>query len=142
MKVARAAAVMVLAVFVSGCENAAAPFIVDDQDHAISLIREQRYFWDDEVEQALVVSRLPRCQRRFPILPGRADSVVIEVFEAGDRLWALRQGRSWYLVSTEKCLVQPWAEPTDTPPGREVGSFTRKDGELAFVPAAGSPAAR
>lgn len=122
-------------VVLAGCENAAAPFMIDGQEHAISLIREQRYFWSDEVEQALVVARLPRCQRRYAIAPGRADKVDIAVYEAGNLLWAFRQDAHWYLVSTEKCLLQDWTDPPAQPPGREVGRFTRKEGELAFVTA-------
>lgn len=121
-----------------GCENSAAPFMIDGSQHAISLIREQRYFWSSEVEQAMVVSRLPKCQRRYPIEPGTKDSVRIDVFEAGSLLWAFRQGSKWYLAGTEKCLLQEWADAPSEPPGREVGSFTRVDGELAFVPAGGA----
>ena len=116
----------------TGCENAAAPFMIDGQEHAISLIREQRYFWSDEVEQSLVVSRLPRCQRRYPIIPGNPDSVSIEVFEAGTLLWAFRLGELWYLVSTEQCLIQEWEDAPAEPPGRRVGEFTRSDGQLVF----------
>jgi hypothetical protein len=115
--------------------------MIDGQDHAISLIREQRYFWSGEVEQSLVVSRLPKCQRRYPIEAGTTGDVRIEVFEAGTLLWAFRQGSTWYLAGTEKCLLQPWPDAPPTPPGREVGSFVRVEGELAFVPAGEAGAA-
>jgi len=125
------------ATLLAGCENSAAPFMVDGSQHAISLIREQRYFWNSEVEQSLVVSRLPKCQRRYPIGPGTTESVRIDVFEAGNLLWAFRDGERWYLASTEKCLVQEWTDHPAQPPGREIGSFLRRDGELVFVPAEG-----
>ena len=135
MKPWRSHALLLLAcaAVLMGCENAAAPFMIDGQDHAVSLIREQRYFWNDEVEQALVVARLPRCQRRFAIAPGNADAVNLEVFEARSLLWAFRQGRQWYLVSTEKCLVQEWKDAPSEPPGRAIGAFRRRDGQLVFV---------
>lgn len=126
-----------LTVFLAGCENAAAPFMIDGSQHAISLIREQRYFWSSEVEQSLVVSRLPACQRRYPIAPGKTDSVDIEVFEAGYMLWAFRLKQRWYLAGTEKCLLQAWQDPPAEPPGREVGRFVRRDGALVFAPTGG-----
>lgn len=129
---------LLLAALLAGCENAAAPFMVDGSQHAISLIREQRYFWRSEVEQSVVVSRLPACQRRYPIAAGSTDSVNIEVYEAGHLLWALRQQQHWYLAGTEKCLLQEWQDPPAEPPGREVGRFLRRDGELVFAPAGGA----
>ncbi len=126
---------VVAALVLTGCENSAAPFMIDGSQHAISLIREQRYFWNSEVEQSLVVSRLPKCQRRYPIVPGSTESVKIDVFEAGSLLWAFRQGATWYLAGTEKCLLQEWTDAPAQPPGRAVGSFARVDGALAFVPA-------
>ena len=126
-----------LLMLLAGCENSAAPFMVDGSQHAISLIREQRYFWSSEVEQSLVVSRLPACQRRYPIVAGTTDGANIEVFEAGHLLWALRQQRRWYLSSTEKCLLQEWQDPPAEPPGREIGRFLRRDGALVFAPTDG-----
>lgn len=134
--------VALAALLLAGCENSAAPFMIDGAQHAISLIREQRYFWSGEVEQSLVVSRLPKCQRRYPIAPGTTDAIQIDVFEAGSLLWAFRQGGTWYLAGTEKCLLQEWTDAPATPPGREVGSFTRVDGVLAFVPAGEAGAAK
>ncbi len=119
----------------SACEYEGAAFLIDGKDQSISLVREQRWFWDSEVEQAIVVSRMPTCLRRYGIKPGVAGSVKMEVFEAGDYLWALRQGKNWYLAGTEKCEFQPWQEPPAEPPGKLVGTFTRKGERLQFVPA-------
>lgn len=120
-----------------GCENSATAFIVDgNKDHAIILVREQRWFWSDEIDQAVVASRLPDCQRRVAIGPGTSSGPTMDVYEAGYQLWALKQGQRWYLASIEKCLVQDWDEAPESPPGALVGSFVMRDGAPVFEAAA------
>jgi hypothetical protein len=119
----------------AACENSATAYMVDGKDHALVLVREQKFFWDDELRQAVIASRLPRCQKRVTIHPGSTTLVEMRVYEAGDRLWALQQGRYWYLASTEVCRVQDWDNPSGEPPGPWVGSFVLRDGAPAFVAA-------
>ena len=121
-----------LALLLAGCENSATAYIIEGKDHALMLVREQRWFWSDEINQAVVVSRLPDCQRRVAIWPGTPSGPSMEVFEAGYRLWALEQGRRWYLASTDKCLVQDWDDAPETPPGPLVGTFVMRDGSPVF----------
>ena len=127
--------ILALLPLLTACEYEGAAFLIDGRDQSISLVREQQFFWNDEVSQAIVVSRMPTCLRRYSIKSGVAGSVKMEVFEAGDMLWALKQGKNWYLASTEKCEFQRWTEPPDEPPGRLVGTFSRKNDKLEFVPA-------
>lgn len=115
------------------CENSATAYSMETSQHALVLVREQSYFWDSEVEQFVVASRLPHCQRKVKIHPGGTELTEMEVYEAGDRLWALHQGSRWYLASTEKCLVQDWSNTDGKPPGAKVGSFRLKDGVPAFI---------
>jgi hypothetical protein len=131
------AALALLAVLplLSGCENNAASMLIDDRNHSIVLIREQPYFWSDEVRQFIIVTRLPKCQRRVSIHPGTTAMTPVEVYEAGDLLWALRQGTRWYLASSEECRVQDWIDPPAAPPGRAVGRFELKDEKVVFTPA-------
>ncbi len=119
----------------AACENSATAYMVDGKEHALILVREQKLFWSDEVKQALIASRLPKCQKRVTIHPGERTLVAMQVYEAGDQLWALHQGSRWYLASTEVCRVQDWDNAAGKPPGRLVGSFTLKDGAPAFVSA-------
>jgi len=128
------AAVGLLAVL-AGCENSATAYMIEGNQHALILVREQKFFWDDELRQAMVVSRLPACQKRIRIHPGSATLVEMKIYAAGDGLWALHQGARWYLAGTEECRVQDWDNPGDRPPGALVGSFVLKDGAPAFVPA-------
>lgn len=119
----------------AACENSATSFKVDSREHSVSLVREQPYFWNDSVDQYLVVSRLPHCQRKIAIHPDVATLTPLQVFVAGDRLWALHQGARWYLVSTERCAVQDWSNAAGQPPGASVGVFQLRDGMPVFVPA-------
>ena len=48
----------------AGCENSATSYMIDGSQHALILVREQKFVWDDELRQAVVVSRLPACQKR------------------------------------------------------------------------------
>jgi len=132
----RRARLLVLALLplLAACENEGIAYLINGKEESITLLREQPWLFSDQVNQAIVVSRMPTCLRRHDIRPGVAGSVKIEVYEAGDYLWALKQGRFWYLVGTERCELQRWKDAPETPPGRLVGTFTRKGGSLAFVP--------
>ena len=120
----------------TACENSATSMIIENKDHALVLIREQPYFWSDEVGQYIVVSRLPVCQRRVEIHPDKTAMNPMDVYEAGQLLWALHQGGRWYLASTEGCQVQDWDNPGGRPPGSAVGRFGQSDGNPVFTPAA------
>jgi hypothetical protein len=128
-----ALALVALAPLVTGCENSATAYTIDTAQHAVVLVREQPFFWTRTVNQAVVVSRLPYCQRKVTIHPGPTTLVEMQVFEAGHQLWALRQGDRWYLASTESCRVQDWDNPDGQPPGALVGSFRLADGKPVFV---------
>ncbi len=132
---ARRAAVLALVPLLAACENSATAYVVDTSQHALILVRERPYFWSSTIDQAVVVSRLPHCQRRVAIHPGTIALTEMDVYEAGALLWALRQGERWYLASTETCQVQDWNNPGGAPPGTYVGSFRLKDGNPVFVAA-------
>lgn len=131
----RMLAALGLLTVLAGCENSATSYMIDGSQHALILVREQKFFWDDELRQAVVVSRLPACQKRIRIHPSSTELVEMKVYAAGDALWALNQGSRWYLAGTEECRLQDWDNPGNQPPGRLIGSFVLKDGAPAFVPA-------
>ena len=134
-RVAKAALLAGCLPLLAGCENSATAFPIEGKDHALILVREQAWVWDGELAQYIVVARLPQCQRRVAIHRGSTRLVEMEVYEAGDRLWALHQGDRWYLAGTERCLVQDWNPPGGRAPGPLVGSFRIKDGVTSFVKA-------
>jgi hypothetical protein len=122
----------------SACENSAASFLVDnDKNHSISLLREQRWFWSGEVEQKVVASRFPSCQRRVAVNPDTTAFTEMKVYQHDERVFTIQQGNQWWVVGTESCVVQKFATPPKDP-GELMGSFQRKNGDLVFVPVAGS----
>jgi hypothetical protein len=132
----RALAAVAVLPLLAACENSATAYMIEGSQHALILVREQPYFWTGTVNQAVIASRLPQCQRRVAIHPDRTELTDIEVYEAGERLWALHQGERWYLVGTSQCQVQDWDNPAGSAPGPLAGTFRLKDGSAAFVPAA------
>lgn len=136
--------VLAASLVLTGCENNAASYEIDnDKNHAISLLREQNIAWFGDVQQRFVVSRFPVCQRRFTVDPSGPKMKRIELYEVQPRLYAAQQGNTWYALTTEDCRVQKFDQPPPViPPGRLVGTFLRKDGQLMFKPATESaPAA-
>jgi len=136
--------VLAASLVLTGCENNAASYEIDnDKNHAISLLREQNIAWFGDVQQRFVVSRFPVCQRRFTVDSSGPKMKRIELYEVQPRLYAAQQGDTWYVLTTEDCRVQKFDQPPPViPPGRLVGTFLRKDGQLMFKPAADSaPAA-
>lgn len=118
-----------------GCENNAASLMIDgDKDHSISLLREQRWFWSDEVVQRIVVARYPECQRRFEIVPGKTQEARLEIYGIKPMIYAARQDKDWYVIGTEQCQVRKVAEAPASPPGPLIGTFLLSDKRLRFVP--------
>ncbi|MDR0564551.1 MAG: hypothetical protein LBG78_06410 [Azoarcus sp.] len=137
----RAIAPLAALALLAGCENSATSIMIEGKEHALVLVREQSYFWKDDVEQYLVVSRLPECQRRVKIFPNKSQMTPVDVYVAGDRLWALHQGNQWYLASTDKCQSQVWKTPDVQQLGPMVGRFGQRDGKVVFVPTPSPPPA-
>lgn len=127
-------ALAVAAAFLSGCENSATAYPIDGREHALILVREQRLPFA-AIEQFVVTSRLPVCQRRWQIQNDASPMTPMRLYAAGELLWALEQKGRWYLASTEDCKVQRWERPNPEGLGPLVGTFQEKDGQVAFVPA-------
>lgn len=134
----------VASVVLTGCENSAASYeIGGERNHSISLLREQNIVWFGKVQQRFVVSRFPECQRRFTVDPGTTKMRQIELYEVRPRLFAAHQGNTWYALTTEDCRVQKFQDPPPViPPGKLVGTFEKRDGELVFEPAKEQDAAQ
>jgi hypothetical protein len=134
---ARGSAVLLLPLL-AGCISDAASYIITPPDHALTLIREQRWFWRDEVELHVVAARLPECQRRHKLVPARAAEATVEVYQLGSTTFVLKQGAWLYLTETRSCTG---FERLDTPPpgglGAPLGVFREDRGRLRFVAASG-----
>ena len=123
---------VLLPLVLAGCENSGASYMIGgDKDHSISLVREQRWFWSNEVDQKLVVARFPKCQRRFDIAPGVKAQPTLEIYAVDDMLFVAHQDKDWWAVGTEDCQVQPFKTAPEQY-GTLAGRFVFKNGDLVF----------
>jgi hypothetical protein len=126
---------LLLLPLLAACVHDGASYMVEDRNYSLSLIRDQRWFWDNKIDLLLVVTRLPACQRRHPIQAGTAASRV-ELFDMGGGTYALRIGKQMYVTEMRTC--EGFA-PLDAEPegglGTPLGAFLEKNGTFTFVKA-------
>lgn len=120
----------------AGCLQDSASYAFPEQDHAITLIRNQTWPWQDTMSVEVVALRLPECNEGISVkdIPLKAD---ITLFKAPDEypepIFILRMAQRNFAVSTQSCQVQEFKEaPPD--PGVKLGAFLEKNGKFAFVP--------
>lgn len=135
----------------AGCVNDSATFYVDgSRDHALTVRRQQEYFWKEDAQYTLMASRLPDCQRAIPLGEMPLEGLDFELFASGDNVWSLRAGKYVWQVETQGCtLVSEGGTTTAT--GAKLGTYTaeskktkmRFDAEAApaAAPAPAAPAA-
>jgi hypothetical protein len=119
----------------AGCFQDTASYAFPEKDHAITLIRNQAWPWQDTLDIEVVALRLPDCDgglsvRKVPL------KAVITLYKAPDdypeAMFILRMDQRHFAVSTQSCRVQEFKEaPPD--PGMKLGAFREKDGEFTFV---------
>ena len=118
------------------CSDQRASFQIQSSDHALSLIREQRFFWEKAAQYTIVAARMPDCMRRHKMGPA-ALNAKFEVFSPGNDAWILRQGSRMYVVETRTCegFAKLDAEP-EGGMGALAGSFEVRNDVLQFIAAA------
>jgi len=124
------------------CSDQRISFQIQGSDHALSMIREQRYFWEKTAEYTVVAARMPDCMRRHKIGPA-ALGASFEVYSPGNNAWILKQDNRMYVVETRTC--EGFARLDAVPEGGMgplLGTFqTRKDVfEFLAAPHATTPA--
>lgn len=124
---------LLLLSLLTACSDERASFPIETSDHALTLIREQRYFWDKTAEYTIVASHMPTCMRRHKMEPADLDAKV-EVYSPGNNAWILKQNDLMYVVETRTCegFARLTTEPEDGM-GSLVGTFESKDDSLVFV---------
>lgn len=132
----------------AACSDQRASFPIQTSDHALSLIREQRFFWEKKAVYTIVAARMPDCMRRHKMGSAALDAKV-EVYSPGNNAWILKQGNLMYVVETRTC--EGFARLDAVPEGGVgplAGTFLSRNDTLEFVPApkseapAAAPAAR
>ncbi len=120
----------------AGCLQDSASYAWPEKDHAITLIRNQSWPWQDTMSVEVVALRLPECNSGMSVkdIPIKSD---ITLFKAPDEyaepVFIVRMNKRHFAVSTQSCQVQEFKEaPPD--PGSKLGAFQEKDGKFSFVP--------
>ncbi len=120
----------------TGCINDGAAYRIDGSRHALTVVREQNLFWKKQVKLAVVVARMPDCQRKHTLQ--EADlSTPVELWQPGPGTFILAVGKNRYVTETRTCLG--FAPLTEEPPGGigvHLGTFAVKNGVFTFTPAA------
>lgn len=122
----------------TGCVNDSASYYVAGNTHTISVRGHQEYFWDEQLNLALVVSRLPECQRQIPLAQVAKGDMNVELFQTGNDGWILRQGKQVWGVETTNC--KELADAGKLPLGARVGAFKIDEDKFVFVAAPQAPA--
>lgn len=133
----RKIALLALLPILGGCINDSIGMRIDGPEHAVSLVREQKLFWEKKMDLEVVVARLPDCQRRHKLQPAAVSpNFKVEVYMTAPNSFLLEQGKYLYAVETQTC--QKFAKLDEAPKdgkGELVGVFREEQGKLVFVAA-------
>lgn len=127
---------LLAALTLTGCMQDSASYTLPEKDHAITLIRNQAWPWQDSMSVEVVAIRLPACNEGMSVkdIPLKTDIVLFKApDEYPEPIYILRMNQRNFAVSTQSCQVQEFKE-TPPDPGIKLGGFREKDGKFSFVP--------
>lgn len=121
----------------AGCLQDTASYSLPEKDHAITLVRNQTWFWQDTLDVEVVAIRLPHCNGGMTIKDVPVNT-NIGFYQAPDEypepIFLLKAGKRIFAVSTKSCQAQAFKEaPPDL--GVKLGAFRVKDKTFQYVPA-------
>lgn len=127
---------VVLAAGLTACDDQAASYRATATGETLTLIRHKPYPWSASYDLAVVVARLPECQRRHRLQPmavrGAATVDVLRGAEAG---LVLREGSRYYLIDTATCDTVRLPSGSAPEASVPLGSFDTRGGRFVFTPA-------
>lgn len=129
---------LLLPLLLTGCVLDSASYIIDVKDHAVTVTRNQSWFWEDTLTLNISIIRLPECGGGGSIAGVRRDAEPVlsrAPDEYAEPLLILRAGDRHYAISTQSCRMQAFEQAPEDP-GAELGRFIEKHGEFRFEPAA------
>jgi len=135
----RALAALLPTLALAACSQDTASYAIgDDKQHAIVLIRNQAWFWEDRVQVTIAPARLPECQGSLTVedIPrGEPLRLYRAPEEYAEPIFILQAGARHFAVSTVSCRVQEFRE-APAALGTPLGNYRESDGRFAFVPEA------
>jgi hypothetical protein len=121
----------------AGCLQDSASYAFPEKDHAITLVRNQTWFWQDTLEVEVMAIRLPECSGGLTI-KNVPLATNVAFYQAPDEypepLFLLKPDKRVFAVSTQSCRVQEFKEAPANP-GVRLGTFLVQDDVFKFVPA-------
>jgi len=118
----------------AGCVSDAASLQIDGKEHSLSLVREQKWLWEQQVELFVVATRMPDCQRRHRLKSSAISASSVEVYSPDAVTFFLRQGGRLYSVETRTCeTFRELSEAPATGLGQKLGVFKELKGQFAFA---------
>lgn len=104
----RKSLILLVPLLLAGCiKQSASYYVSETRDHAITVRAEQEYFWSKDITLKVVASRMPDCQRAFPLLKVPADDVAVELFSNGDDIYTIRSDDEVLQIDTRSCTKLP-----------------------------------
>lgn len=119
----------------AGCFQDTASYSLGARDHALTLVRNQTFFWQSTIDVSVVMSRMPDCNGGGDI-KGLPEDASFELYKAPDEypepLLLLKVGSRVFAVSDRSCRMQEFKQTPDSL-GEKLGVFMVKDGKFQFV---------
>jgi hypothetical protein len=112
---------LLLPLLLAGCVNESASYAIGGNDHALTVLVTQDYFWSKQADVRLVASRLPECQRQFDLGRAPVADLNVELFSTGENTFLLRSGDAMWQVETEGCTQLP--PPSENVQAQPIGVF-------------------
>lgn len=135
MRTATKACLLLTLPLLAACEFDTAAYMIDgNSDHALTLVRDVKYWWSDKAELAVVVAHFPDCQRRYPLKLQPVNSSKVALYALGGSRFVLQQGKNWYLADAQNCTLEAAEAPREGEAGTLIGNWQKKDGTFGFYP--------
>lgn len=125
-------ALAALAAMLGGCRSDSASYMIKGPELSLTLIVDQAYLWDEQWQLGLLTTRQPECMRRHSLQPAPIAGLKLDVYQAGEGAYIVKEGANWYVADTQKCRLQQYKTPP-AEPGEMRGSFEFREGKLVFV---------
>lgn len=106
----------------AGCVNDSASYMIQGNEHALTVRVVQDYFWSKNATLRLIAARLPDCQRQIELGEVSLSGLEIELLASGPNLYTLRSGEDMWHVDTQDC-TELEAPEANTVTGQALGNF-------------------
>jgi hypothetical protein len=120
----------------TGCLQDTSSYSFPEKNHAITLVRNQTWFWKDTVDLDVIALRLPDCDGAMHLEEIPRDG-KFPFYKAPDEypepIFILKVEKQILAISTQSCQVQKFKEAPASL-GEKLGQFYEKDGTFQFVP--------